>query len=111
MLLWPMERHRQAEAFSSQATGRRSDGVACHHDLSLSIQQVDLRVDDVSLTLQHVQSGALADVALFDNATKCEPSGRQRLAVGTDGFNRSEVVCPGGSNSCANLITRHIDVD
>src|SRR5689334_5934536 len=72
MLLRLILRNLQAEARNREAAHGREDCIAADDDIALRIHLADLRGDDVRLRVEHVERGALADIALLDHAIECE---------------------------------------
>ena len=94
-----------------QMADRRQDRVARDDDVALGADQIDLRGDDVGLRVEHVERGALADLALLDDAAQRQFGGSNQVAVGRHAFLRGGELRPGRDYRVAHLVARDVDLD
>lgn len=84
MFLGPVFGHLQALAPDCQVAHCGEQGVACNHGVALRSGQCLLRVENVLLRNENVESRALADLAFFDNAFEREIGGGDLRPAGPD---------------------------
>ncbi|CAN0656126.1 protein of unknown function [Nitratireductor aquimarinus] len=111
MLLRPVFGNLQAETVGGQIARGGKNGVAGDHDVALGANTVNLRGNHVGLCVEHVQRGALSNIALFDHAVQRQLCSPHQFMVGGKNALRGLILAPCGNHGSANLVTRDIKID